>query len=420
MPQPTAALEGARPSDEDAQPDSVSAFGGDEHLRAAGYRLISLADTAAQQIDWFWQGYIPFGMLTGLYADPNVGKSTISLDLAARATTGGPMPDGSPGMGPANIIILSAEDPLAEVIRPRLDAAGADIRRVSTVTFWDDAAATERPLIIPDDLDRLESAIRERDAKLVVIDVLVAYLSGEVNSYRDQDVRRALGPLQAVAERTGAAIIVIGHPTKNSQQAPIYRVGGSIGIIGTYRACFVAAPAPDGSDLCVLAPLKMNLSKMPEAMSYRIDDAGGAGVVRWLGYSSHTSKTLLATSRPAGHGEALQDAMDFLVDRLREGPIRATKVEEMARAEEISKATLRRAKKELGVEAEKVGQPGELGYWVWTLPPEGAHLVSEDAHPADARAFEPDDQKLVHEPGRQCHTGRGHTPLPADTPGLWS
>jgi putative DNA primase/helicase len=406
-----AAPEGPQSPAEGAQSDQVSAFSSREHLRESGYRLIPLADVTAEQVDWFWKGYIPFGMLTGLYGDPGVGKSTIAVDLAARATTGRTMPDGSPGMGPTNVIILSAEDPFAEVIRPRFDAAGADIARVSTVTMeMDDAERTTRPLVIPDDLDRLEAAIRELDAKLVIVDVLMAYLSGEVNSYRDQDVRRALMPLQALAERTGAAILLIGHPNKNGQQSPIYRVGGSIGIVGTYRACLVAAPAPEDPSLLVLATLKMNLAPTPPALSYRIRDAQGTGVVTWEGISRHTVATLFANGRTDGRGEALRDAVEFLQDVLRDGPIRSTVVEEAASAEAISMATLRRAKKKLKVEAVKVGQPGKSGHWVWGLAYEGDHQETEGAHFGEVNVFGPDQVQDQESPIWQSWAGGGHAP----------
>ncbi len=151
---------------------------------------------------------------------------------------------------------------------------------------------------------------------LVIVDVLMAFLSGAVNSFRDQDVRRALAPLREVAERTGAAILVIGHLTKNGEQSPIYRVGGSIGIIGTFRACLVAGRDPDSPDQCVIAPLKMNLARMPAVISYRIVDVDGTGAVTWEGASKHTAETLLTVGAERRDG-ALQDAVEFLGGLLR-------------------------------------------------------------------------------------------------------
>ena len=70
-----------------------------------------------------------------LDGDPGLGKSTVTLDLAARLSTGARMPHGPSTIGPVNVVVLSAEDGLADTIRPRLDAAGGDPKRVVTLTI---------------------------------------------------------------------------------------------------------------------------------------------------------------------------------------------------------------------------------------------------------------------------------------------
>ena len=163
-----------------------------------------------------------------LDGDPGVGKSTVSLDIAARTSTGSPMPDGSAGVKGA-VLILSAEDGLADTIRPRLDAAGADPARVIAITEMTFATADglqSRPVTIPGDLAAIEHIITEHDVRLVVIDVLMAYLSGDVNAHRDQDVRRALHILSGLAERTRCCVIVLRHLNKSGGGNAIYRGGG--------------------------------------------------------------------------------------------------------------------------------------------------------------------------------------------------
>jgi putative DNA primase/helicase len=283
-----------------------------EGISGAGeHGLIRISAIEPVAIDWFWYPYVPFGMLTGLYGDPGVGKSTIALALAARATTGGAMPDGSGGTGPMNVLVIAGEDPVGAVVRPRLDAAGADVERVFI--------SLDRPFTIPDDLGWLEQAITDNDVRFLIIDVLIAFLSPDVNSYRDQDVRRALAPLQAIAGRTGAAILALGHLSK-SDRAAIYRVGGSIGIVGAYRACLIAAADP-GQDACVLAPLKASLTRLPSAIGYRIDDVGGVGAVTWLGTTTRTADALLAATGDAADAGPLDDAIEFLREVLADGPM---------------------------------------------------------------------------------------------------
>ena len=213
----------------------------------AGPRVVSLADVQAERIDWLWDGYLPLGKVVVLDGDPGVGKSTVSLDIAARTSTGSPMPDGSAGVK-GTVLILSAEDGLADTIRPRLDAAGADPARVIAITEMTYATADgpmSRPVTIPGDLAVIEQIVAEHDVRLVVVDVLMAYLSGDVNAHRDQDVRRALHILSGLAERTRCCVIVLRHLNKSGGSNAIYRGGGSIGIIGAARAGFMCGRDPD-------------------------------------------------------------------------------------------------------------------------------------------------------------------------------
>jgi RecA-family ATPase len=156
------------------------------------------------------------------------------------------MPDGSAGLQ-GSVLVLSAEDGLADTIRPRLDAAGADPARVITIT--EIACATDRgqqsrPVSIPGDLPVIEHVIAEHAVCLVIVDVLVAYLSADVNAHRDQDVRRALHVLSGMAERNRCCVLVLRHLNKSSGGNALYRGGGSIGIIGAARPASCAAATP--------------------------------------------------------------------------------------------------------------------------------------------------------------------------------
>ena len=209
--------------------------------------LIRVSDVQPERVSWLWPGYIPAGKITLLDGDPGLGKSNLTLDLAARVTRGNAMPDGSQGdiMGPADVILLSAEDGIADTIRPRLEAAGADLTRVHVLESFPDAEGLETLPEIPDDLNRIERIVDARQAALIVIDPLMAYLSAGTNSFRDQDVRRALAPVKLLAERTGASVLVVRHLNKSATGSPIYRGGGSIGIIGAARAGLLVGTDPD-------------------------------------------------------------------------------------------------------------------------------------------------------------------------------
>ena len=187
--------------------------------------VVRLADVEPERIDWLWPGYLPLGKVVVIDGDPGIGKSTVCLDIAARVSTGSPMPDGSSG-SKGVVMVLSAEDGLADTIRPRLDAAQADAMRVITVTEIG-AGQDARPVSIPGDLPALDAIIAAHEVKLVIVDVLMAYLAGDVNAHRDQDIRRALHVLSAAAARRGCCVLVLRHLNKSGGANAMYRGGGS-------------------------------------------------------------------------------------------------------------------------------------------------------------------------------------------------
>jgi putative DNA primase/helicase len=160
--------------------------------------------------------------------------------------------DGTPTEA-AGAVIVSAEDGDSDTIRPRFDAAGGDPNRV--LLLGDD-----KPFAIPGDIPRLDRAVKQLGAALVVVDPVMAFLSGNVNSNRDQDVRRALTPLKRMAERTGAAVVLVCHLNKTPGGNPLYRGGDSIGIIGAARSGMVVGKHPDDAEIRVVAGQKNNLS----------------------------------------------------------------------------------------------------------------------------------------------------------------
>ena len=215
------------------------------------------------------------------------------------------------------MVILSAEDGLADTIRPRFDAAGGDPSRAVALSTVPDAEGNERQIAIPDDLHVIEAAIERVGAVLVVIDPLMAFLPGEVNSHRDQDVRRALAPLAKMAEWLGAAVVVIRHPNKGTHLNPLHKGGGSIGIIGAARMAFLVAKDPKDEERRVLAPIKNNLARAPKSLMFALEGTeSGAVRVEWLGESDVSAKELLATSQAEENAGAQSEAIEFLNDVL--------------------------------------------------------------------------------------------------------
>ncbi len=344
-------------------------------------KILCAADVIPERVRWLWPGRIPLGKVTVIDGDPGLGKSTLMADIAARITTHRLMPDDSrSGLdGPASVLILSAEDGAGDTIRPRLEAAGTDLERV---IIWDcnlDDDGSEMLPSLPEDTGLLADLIQRHGVMLVTIDPLTAYLGAKTNSYRDQDVRRALTPLAKVGEATGAAIVLVRHLNKAMGGSAIYRGGGSIGIVGAARSGLLVAKHPDDEERRILASTKCNLGPPPPSLAYRLEGhENGAGYIVWEGVTTHTADALV--SQPQGDEErtAREEAKDFLRDVLASGPVPSKEILRQARDAGINEKTLRRAKGDIGVTARKDGF--DAG-WIWELPQhEDGHEDAEDRH----------------------------------------
>jgi hypothetical protein len=325
--------------------------------------LVPLAKVTPTKMEFLWPGRMPVGKLIILEGDPGLGKTVMLCDLAARITRGDPMPDGAQTHR-GSVLWLSAEDDLADTIRPRHEAALADLSLISVFS----AVRSNNPAQPPEfpiDADMLECAIRERAAVLVVIDPLVAFLGSETNSHRDQDVRRALAPLAAIAERTRAAIVLVRHLNKGSSSNPLYRGGGSIGIIAAARAGLLVARDPDDDTRRILAVTKFNVGLPAPSLGFCIRGSPeGVAEVQWLGASAHTASSVLAVPQDGEERSAVDEARDWLADFLGSGARAANDVKKAARAVGISDKTLERAKRALSAVARKQSFSGA---WVWEM-----------------------------------------------------
>jgi RecA-family ATPase len=363
----------------------------------AGPQLVNLAGIQPEPVEWLWDDHLPLGKVVLLDGDPGMGKSVVSLDLAARVSTGAPMPDGSPGIKGA-VLILSAEDGLADTIRPRIDAAGGDPAQITAMTGiicpGVDGKTPPRAVVIPRDLPKIERAVWEHRVVLVIVDVLMAYLGGDINSHHDQDVRRALTPLAALAERTGCCVLVLRHLNKSTGASVVYRGGGSIGIIGAARAAFICGTDPEDQDRRVLAPVKCNLSAEPPAITYQLaeDPARGCVTVRWLGTSQRRAWELLGDASDDDR-HARDEAAEWLTAYLKEtnGEARAADIIKAARADGIAERTLGRARVRAGITSKREGfGQGAM----WRLPHSGqsGHASHTSGNGPNGRNGDPDSR----------------------------
>lgn len=400
----------------------------------AELRVTPLLDVRPERVQWLWPGRIPLGKISVVDGDPGLGKTTLMLDVAARITSGRALPDGSRADldGPAAVVIMTAEDGLADTIRPRLDAAGADVSRCSAFeSVTDDGDDLPRPVELPRDTPFLEQVLAETGAALVVIDPLMAFLAGDVNSHRDQDVRHVLAGLAAVAERTGAAIVIIRHLNKASGTSAIYRGGGSIGIIGAARSGLLVANDPDDEtgERRIMAVSKGNLAARPPALAYRLEPYGDTSRIVWLGATDHRADQLLASHGDDEQRSAVSEAVAFLESALSAGPQPADEVTRQARSLGISERTLQRARRQVGVTAARAGGLGALGRWELSLP-NSVNASTKAAKPSSTEnlaalaafgGLSSDDDGKAHvqvktEEGRDTGLGGLSTPKSANSP----
>jgi hypothetical protein len=268
------------------------------------------------------------------------------------------------------VLILSAEDGLADTIRPRLDRLKGDPGRVIFVESVTDGGR-EGPLTLAKDLDLLEHAITETGALLVAIDPLSAYL-GKLDSFKDDQVRGLLGPVAAMAERTGVAIVGILHLTKDSERQAIHRALGSVAFAAAARAVFAVGADPDDKERRFFTSVKSNLGPKPATLAFRLRDTE-AGLLVWDSVpvvGLHAEAVLGRYTSAEDHAER-RDAKAFLIEYLEaEGAPKADDVIKAARREGISETSLRRAKHDLRVKTQREGfGPGSVCRWVLPDPP---------------------------------------------------
>jgi len=329
---------------------------------------VCMADVRSEPVQWLWPGRVALGKLTFIQGNPEVGKSFLTLDMAARVSTGRPWPDCADVANAAGaVLLLSAEDGRADTILPRLQAAGADSTRVFAP---DRVSSLQGP-----GLGELERAIQERGpVRLVVIDPIAAYL-GNTDSHKNADVRRFLAPLADLAERNRVAVVCVTHLNKNGEGPAMYRATGSLAFVAAARAVWLATMDKGQKDRRLLLSVKNNLTSPVPGLAYRIVESAipGVGKVEWEPDPVTTSadEALSIPWGDDGRPNALQEAKDWLTDLLTGGPIPGKQVKARAERDGIALRTLDRAKVALEVRAYRKGfKRGSK--WLWELPARSA------------------------------------------------
>ena len=335
--------------------------------------VTQLADIDPEEVRWLWHPYIPLGKFTLLEGDPGQGKTYLMLAVASAITRGFSLPDQRGRVAPPHgqagrVLYLTAEDGLADTIRPRAEQAGADLHKLLVVEGW--TAGGEMEPFSFAQLALLGEVIRDLQIQLVIIDPIQAFLGADVDMHRSNETRPLLAQLGRLAALHHCAILAIRHMTKGAGKA-LYRGLGSIDFTAAARSVLVIAESLEDESKRVLAQSKNSLETKGASLVFQITQDG----FLWCGTSKVSADELLS-GQPQKHQHQRNAAMEWLVQTLRPGEMEVTVLRAEADANGISFRTLERAKVRLGLVSFKKGDR-----WYWKLPDYGeADDTGEDVY----------------------------------------
>ena len=299
-------------------------------------KIIRMSDVELTPVEWLWKPYLPFGKLSVLQGNPGEGKTYFAMHLAAACTNGKLLPN-MERMEPFNVIYQTAEDGLGDTVKPRLIEAGADLDRVLVI---DDS---EVQLTLSD--ERIEKAIIENNARLVIIDPIQAYLGADVDMNRANEVRPIFMRLGQVAQRTGCAILLIGHLNKAAGMQSLQRGLGSIDIAAAVRSVMFIGKLKHDPTMRILTHEKSSLAPPGASLAFSLGDEGG---FRWVGEYDITADEMLSGIEPQRETKT-QQAKDLICTLLAGGKqVFSEDIDKAALERGIPGRTVRDAKRELG------------------------------------------------------------------------
>ena len=312
-------------------------------------KMIRMSEVQSQEIEWLWYPFIPYGKLTIIQGDPGDGKTTMVLNLAAKLSKGEALDENMKVTEPVNVIYQTAEDGLADTVKPRLELAGADCERIIVID------ESDKSLSMVD--ERLEQAIVRTGARLLILDPIQAYLGGGMDMNRANEARDMTKKLGALAEKTKCAIILIGHMNKASGNKAAYRGMGSIDFFAVARSVLLVGRVEGESNTRAVVQIKNNLAAFGHPKAFALSEEG----FQWIGdYEITVDEVLGGITPKANKMEQAKQMLRELAET--QSAVLSNEIFDRANELGISKRTLENAKKELGVQTRKINNA-----WYWEL-----------------------------------------------------
>ena len=312
-------------------------------------KMIKMSEVQSQEIEWLWYPFIPYGKLTIVQGDPGDGKTTLILNIAAKLSKGEGLDNDMKLTEPMNIIYQTAEDGLADTVKPRLEKAGADCERIVVID------ESYKSLSMAD--ERLKEAIIQTGARMLILDPIQAYLGGGMDMNRANEARDMTKRLGALAEKYKCAIILIGHMNKASGNKAAYRGMGSIDFFAVARSVLLVGRVEGEPNIRAVVQIKNNLAQFGHPKAFELMESG----FKWMGDYEITADEVLGGIAPKAN--KLEQAKRMLRELAEtSNAIQSNEIFDMSEEQGISKRTLENAKKELGIRARKINNS-----WYWEL-----------------------------------------------------